>query len=104
MIKSYDNTVPYLISYHSLKAKYYKNSIMYALYFTSWLSGSLAIIVSTREGKNSNSKHCIIAVEMQIALEHAQAKKKEKKRSSKQDKRGHNPTDILRNIKIQVEL
>lgn len=79
MIKSYDNTVPYLISYHSLKAKYYKNSIMYALNFTSWLSGSLAIIVSTREGKNSNSKHCIIAVEMQIALEHAQAKKKEKK-------------------------
>lgn len=61
---------------------------MYALNFTSWLSGSLAIIVSTREGKNSNSKHCIIAVEMQIALEHAQAKKKRKKKVKQTRQKG----------------
>lgn len=43
MITSHDNTVPYLMSYHSLKAKYKKKTHYVCSVIIFWLSGSLDI-------------------------------------------------------------
>lgn len=75
---------------------------MHCISFLGFISGSLDITEILRKGKNS--KNILVLCWWKCTVLKIAKQKQSPDITSKQNKKGNNPTYIFRNIKIQVEL